>query len=140
MILRVQDFEGHWQFTRHIADDLAGQVLLAQGHAHVADGRYDEKAALTLPTGQVLHSTRTYLWTDTPDGIAVAFDDGRPFHIMSHTVLQAHHWCDPDQYDVTYDFAKFPTWTAKWCVKGPRKDYEMITTYSKALQDTPSAM
>jgi len=140
MILQVQDFEGQWTFTRRIRDDLAGQVSTAQGQARVSHGRYVEQARLRLPSGEVFNSTRVYLWSDTAGGIAVDFDDGRPFHVMSKTAPHARHWCDPDQYDVTYDFAHFPTWSAIWQVKGPRKAYEMHTTYTKALQAGPSAL
>jgi hypothetical protein len=97
----------------------------------IGQGAYVEETALTLPDRTVLNGTRTYLWTEVEGGIDVRFDDGRPFHTIRFTAPADNHWCDPDTYTVTYDFDAFPNWTSVWAVKGPRKDYRMVTRYRK---------
>ena len=71
---------------------------------------------------------RRYLWG--PD-LTVCFEDGRFFHQVPPEGGQAAHWCDPDQYEVSYDFRAWPDWQTRWRVVGPRKDYAMVSWYRK---------
>lgn len=125
------DFEGTWQVSRRIEDALSGQEGRFAGHARFErDGaglRYAEKGVLELG-GAKMEAERVYLWRASGSGIEVLFDDGRPFHRIDDSA-EAAHWCDPDQYDVTYDFTTWPTWSSRWRVLGPRKDYVMVSTY-----------
>ena len=59
------------------------------------------------------------------------FVDERAFHRFSPDAPQASHFCAPDTYRVAYDFTQWPLWQARWQVKGPRKDYEMIACYER---------
>lgn len=101
----------------------------------VPDGgalRYSETGTLTLPDGSTLSAERSYIWRRAGAGIAVEFADGRPFHTISPGEIEAAHWCDPDDYRVAYDFTGWPVWRAEWCVRGPRKDYVMHSTFAPA--------
>lgn len=91
---------------------------------------YRESVKIKIASGQVFSGSRVYLWHPREDGFEVMFEDGRPFHRISFVAPDARHWCDPDQYDVRYDFADWPIWSSRWVVKGPRKDYAMTTRYS----------
>ncbi|MGB1235528.1 MAG: DUF6314 family protein [Planktomarina sp.] len=128
--MRLADFEGTWIFDRVIDDALSGQAT-ATGTARIGQGAYLEETTLTLPDGTVLNGTRKYLWAEVEGGIEVRFHDGRPFHTIRFTAPADAHWCDPDTYNVTYDFDAYPKWTSTWAVKGPRKDYRMVTRYRK---------
>jgi hypothetical protein len=77
-----------------------------------------------------MEAERVYLWRASGAGIEVLFDDGRPFHRIDDSA-EAAHWCDPDQYDVTYEFGRWPKWSSRWRVLGPRKDYVMVSNYSR---------
>ncbi|MEM6307209.1 MAG: DUF6314 family protein [Pseudomonadota bacterium] len=128
----LADFIGHWQINRDIHDHRTDQISQFQGTAQItAQGAYTETGQLILPTGQAIVASRAYHWQDVAGGIAISFDDGRPFHAMWQDAPHDHHWCDPDTYDVIYNFDDFPYWTAQWHVKGPRKDYVMISCYRK---------
>ena len=61
----------------------------------------------------------------------VDYADGRPFHEFDPARPRAAHWCDPDDYRVRYDFTRWPLWRAEWEVRGPRKDYLMMTDYRR---------
>ena len=76
-----------------------------------------------------MQSERRYRWDAD---LNVYFDDGRFFHTVPPLGGQTDHWCDPDGYDVRYDFAQWPTWSAEWYVLGPRKNYRMLSQYSQA--------
>ena len=132
-MLELWDFEGEWQITRRIEDALSGQEGQFAGAASfVRDGsglQYSEKGLLTLG-GASMEAERVYLWRALGAGIEVLFDDGRPFHRIDDSA-EAAHWCDPDQYDVTYEFGRWPKWSSRWRVLGPRKDYVMVSNYSR---------
>ena len=129
--MNVADFVGVWNITRQIIDHRTAQVLQGAGRATIADGVYREHITLTLANGTTVDGTRTYLWRDGAGGIEISFEDGRPFHVIGFDTAHVQHGCPPDQYDGHYDFTAFPVWTTLWRVKGPRKDYEMTTRYSK---------
>ncbi len=131
----MPDFEGVWQVSRTIADArgpdgrFAGTATLLPN----AEGlRYTETGQLTLGEASFT-AERSYQWSVAgPNQIAIAFADGRPFHQfdLSRTP-NALHDCPPDIYRVHYDFSPWPSWTCVWRVTGPRKDYEMTSTYSR---------
>jgi len=127
------DFEGNWQVTRRIEDALSGQNGLFEGNARFERDelglRFSERGVLTLG-GASMEAERLYLWRAGADGIEVFFDDGRFFHRIG-AAGEAAHWCDPDQYDVTYEFSGWAEWSSRWRVKGPRKDYVMVGEYSR---------
>ncbi len=132
------DFEGIWHLEREIDDRRAGETLRLSGRAELVPARggldYVERGQLTLGDGQVVEAERRYHWRADGGGIAVEFADGRFFHAfaLAGAAPLAHHFCDPDSYDVRYDFADWPAWRARWRVTGPRKDYLMETLYRRA--------
>ncbi|SFU41992.1 hypothetical protein SAMN04488527_102149 [Aliiroseovarius crassostreae] len=141
MTLRLSDFEGRWHLTRRIEDAKAGSTGCFEGVATFtpdAEGlRYDEVGELRLPTGPngptAMQATRRYLWRPDADGVLVLFEDGRDFHrigLLGDTATGFHH-CPPDDYEVSYNFSRWPDWRATWRVTGPRKDYMMITDFRR---------
>ncbi len=93
---------------------------------------YREEGELRLGKAAPIRAERSYRWrTGADHRLEVLFEDGRPFHGFSPAkALSAQHFCDPDTYEVTYDFSGWPAWRAVWRVRGPRKDYEMTTDYA----------
>ena len=130
----LQDFLGFWRLERVIvpaqgpAARFTGQARFTPEGAAL---RYHEEGELTLPGAAPMRAERRYLWRAEGEEIAVFFDDGRPFHRFSPAAPAAHHWCDPDDYRVRYDFAAWPLWHAEWRVQGPRKDYTMRSEYRR---------
>lgn len=136
--LGLEDFAGRWSISRTIEDRRQGQTGRFEGHALLApDGAglfYRETGTLQIGASAPMQADRSYLWRAVNGRIALLFDDGRPFHSFDPAASdpQADHWCDPDTYRVAYDFGQWPNWSAKWDVTGPRKDYEMTSTYAPA--------
>ncbi len=138
----LSDFAGTWQLTRRILDRRAGVEGHFAGTASLLrDGAglaYAETGLLTLGSAPPLTAERRYRWAEEAGGrIAVAFADGRPFHSFAPdagtpagTPTATHH-CPPDDYRVSYDFTRWPDWTAQWEVQGPRKDYRMESRYRR---------
>ncbi|MAQ85174.1 MAG: trigger factor [Maritimibacter sp.] len=132
---RLRDFRGVWRLSREIGDRYGGQALRFEGTARFSGG--DDRLTL-LESGQMLvpgqppmRAERTYHWHADGDGIAVFFEDGRPFlRIVPGLQPAADHDCPPDLYAVRYDFRDWPDWSAEWKVYGPRKDYVMTSWYS----------
>ncbi|MFC6687923.1 DUF6314 family protein [Jhaorihella thermophila] len=135
----IEDFAGHWRIKRRIDDLRAGQVIRGQGTAtFVAVGARrltcDEALTLELTGQKPLQGQRRYLWEGDEGAINVLFDDGRFFHRIALGALRSEdlHDCPPDLYAGDYDFSNWPLWRARWRVRGPRKDYVMVTDYRRA--------
>lgn len=137
MIPALDAFEGGWNLDRSIDDRKTGQAGRFLGEATFTPGDkgliYREEGLLTLGAAAPLVATRSYLWrADGAGGIEVLFEDGRPFHGFGPDAgPEASHWCDPDTYHVTYDFAPWPDWSATWSVAGPSKAYRMVARYAR---------
>lgn len=131
----LPDFAGCWRLSRRITDRSGGQSGHAEGRVEfLRDGaalRYCETLTLYLPGQGPISGTRNYVWLPDPVGIAVTFDDGRPFHriALGQGAPRDVHDCGADRYAVTYDFADWPVWAVTWEVTGPRKDYRMETLF-----------
>lgn len=133
----IDDFQGLWRIERVIEDRLAGQRGSFEGRATLAPAGdhwlWSETGQLRLGAGAPFAASRRYLWRAKAGGIAVLFEDGRPFHSFDPKGRpEAHHWCDPDDYQVAYDFSDWPEWRATWQVRGPRKDYVMQSLHRRA--------
>jgi hypothetical protein len=128
---RLADFEGVWVFERRIvhADGqearVTGRAVWSREGAALA---CEEAGEMRLPGAVPLRVTRRYRWEA---GLRVHFEDGRFFHAVPPEGGETGHWCDPDQYDGSYDFSRWPEFTVTWRVRGPRKDYRMATTYRR---------
>ena len=128
---QLNDFTGRWSVSR-IITPAVGPTAQFDGVAEwtVAKGglAYEEKGAMTLAGQAPLHAERRYFWAED---LQVFFDDGRFFHQVPAIGGCAHHWCDPDTYQVTYDFSDWPVFAVHWRVLGPRKDYTAVTQYRR---------
>lgn len=125
----LSDFEGAWLLDRDIrhADGLTG-TFTGRALWRPAPGglAYHETGRMVLGSGHSLTGERRYFWAED---LSVLFEDGRFFHTVPPQGGETGHWCDPDQYDGRYDFALWPAFTVTWRVRGPRKDYRMVTRY-----------
>ncbi len=133
----LPDFQGRWSLRRTILDRMGDAEGQFEGEATFTSMEvglaYHEEGVLAFPGRPALRAERRYFWRDGPGGrIEVLFHDGRPFHdIEPGSGATATHLCAPDLYQVSYDFTVWPRWTATWQVSGPRKDYEMVSQYSR---------
>ncbi|MEL6266149.1 MAG: DUF6314 family protein [Pseudomonadota bacterium] len=129
-------FAGTWRLERRVRDALTGRVARAsgvlvfrprQGAPDVLEA--EEQGELCLGAVRYPFSRRT-LWRFGADRVvAVAFEDGRPFHSFAHgAAAAAGHPCGADHYEVGYRFGA-TAWVSRWAVTGPRKDYVMVTRH-----------
>lgn len=134
----IARFQGAWEIKRHILDLDSEWLGRFDGEAVftvIRDGlHYREEGMLQFGGLTALKAERVYRWTLPGDGLVhVVFEDGVDFHSFDpgQRRPQASHYCDPDEYDVTYDFARWPEWRAEWRVEGPKKDYRLVSIYSR---------
>ena len=128
----LADFIGAWDITRDIIPANGPRAVFAgQGVWTVSatGADYAETGILTLPDAAPMTAERRYVWGHD---LSVYFDDGRFFHRVPAHGGPTTHFCDPDTYDVSYDFAEWPAVAVSYTVYGPRKDYVMHSQYSKA--------
>lgn len=127
--------EGRWRLERRIEDRRAGIVGRFDGTCDwVPDGqglRQVEEGVLQYGTAAPMRASRVYLWRAEEDGLAVLFEDGRPFHRLGADRVADRHHCPPDIYDVRYDFGDWPQWMQEWTVTGPRKDATLTSRFYK---------
>ncbi len=132
-MIGLSDLEGLWRLTRTIEDARAGITGHLEGTSRwLRDGdglRQEEAGVLRYGDAAPMQAARVYLWRDTAAGLAVYFEDGRAFHELGAGRLEDRHWCDPDTYDVRYDFGRWPDWTQSWRVTGPRKDARITSRF-----------
>ena len=133
--VRISDFLGEWRIEREIVEAggathrLTGTALFSPEPEGLL---YREDGVLVTDTGTSFAACRVYHWREASGGrVQVLFEDGRDFHTFDLTEgrPEDQHWCDPDQYRVSYDFSAWPFWQSVWTVSGPRKDYQMVTRY-----------
>ena len=128
----ITDFLGRYTVTRRIDDRLAGTGATFEGRAEIAGegpgAVYREVGTLSI-AGKSFEAERRYLWRMDGERIAVAFEDGRPFHSFDPRRGGAaeEHLCGDDLYRGGYDLSDWPAWTLTWTVTGPRKDYTSVT-------------
>ncbi len=135
-MIGLAELEGLWRLTRTIADARAGLSGHLQGTSRWRPDEaglvQEEEGLLHYGSAPPMQAARRYLWRADGDGLAVFFEDGRPFHTLSPAQLSDRHWCDPDTYNVTYDLSRWPVWMQVWHVTGPRKD-AVITSWFQPL-------
>lgn len=127
-------FEGEWRIERRVANALGPDAGFTGSAVFTPDGAgltLLESGEMRLEGQGAFRAERRYLWRPGGAGIAVFFEDGRPFHDFdpAQPRPEADHPCAPDQYRVAYDFTAWPEWRANWRVTGPRKDYVMQSRY-----------
>lgn len=130
----LSDFEGTWQITRDIRPEIGPSARFVGQGIWTPDNQglaYTEQGVLSMDGVSPMQAERRYFWR--PE-LSVWFEDGRFFHQVPAGGGQTEHWCDPDQYKVTYDFSAWPKFDVYWDVRGPRKAYRMSSRF------TPSAI
>ncbi|AEA99385.1 DUF6314 family protein [Alteromonas mediterranea] len=136
----LDDFAGRWHLRRKIIQQNGDTFSFVGTAAFCWEPawekptlNYYEQGEVTAPNGNIMPAERRYFWQQSQHGVFdVLFDDERYFHTFSASNPNAEHLCGDDNYVVHYDFAKLPVWRSTWQVKGPRKDYTMISEYSPA--------
>ena len=131
-------FRGRWAIRRHILDldsEWLGKFTGIAVFSPVEAGlHYREEGKLQFGGLTAVRAERVYVWTVlAADRVRVLFEDGTHFHDFDpgQPRPKASHFCDPDDYDVTYDFSRWPEWRAEWRVEGPRKDYRLVSIYTR---------
>jgi hypothetical protein len=137
-IARPADFlTGDWIMTRRIRIRRSAVRGFLEGHASVrADGHQsslNEQGLLRLDGREALASQR-YTLTFRGAVVQVHFRNGSFFHefeLRTRGYTAIYH-CGGDQYVGRYRVLDPDVWSLIWCVRGPRKHYDMRTLYRRA--------
>ncbi|WP_415856212.1 DUF6314 family protein [Sinomonas sp. G460-2] len=135
MLDRSSGARGSFSGTVVFEDADDGAALLQREHGTVRWGDHEGPAS------------REYVWRpgDTPDAMDVFFPDGRFFHPVrlggtdsEPAGWHAEHWCDPDDYRVTYAALGPDEFRYEWDVTGPAKDLLLTSRLRRALHGDPT--
>lgn len=127
---------GGWTVERTLWDRGSGTRGTFTGvarYSEMPDGglQYREDGTLTWGSHRG-PASREYLLkpADSPDAMDMLFRDGRPFHRFSFNpdAAQDRHWCDPDDYAVSYRWLGPDSFAYSWDVHGPAKDLLLEST------------
>lgn len=129
---------GTWEVRRAIEDQRLGSSATFAGTATVERSIEDTCGSATyLEVGEVRFGThrgparrRLELRARGDGGVTLHFADGRPFVDLdlSTGTWRATHDCGADRYELT-TWARSPTTVEeRWCVRGPAKRYDAVTT------------
>jgi Family of unknown function (DUF6314) len=135
---------GTWEIDRRVTDHAAGSVGTFAGVARWTPA--GPGSAAPGPAGPVLAyhehgelrfgahrgpASRSLLYIGRPDGtVDVRFADGREFYRLDPRSgrWRARHDCGQDVYLLDARLAAGPVIQERWRVRGPGKDYEIMTT------------
>ena len=127
-------FQGDWRFERQVTGLFSENAFL-KGRAVFMDlpksiqRSYEEQGAYEQQ-GQEVSFQNSYLYdVPSPQCCRVLFPDGRLFYELSQNVQGLQHLCGEDHYEGNFEAVSQDLWTLSWYVKGPRKDYEIVTSY-----------
>ena len=140
--MELMDFAGAWRLSRRIRHDDGAEASFEGVATLASDGvglSWREEGMLRLPGRAPMTAARTYLWRPAPEGVAVHFEDGRPFHRIDLRCPRPAdlHRCGADLYRVAYDLAAWPVWRACWRVDGPRHAYAIETRHEPLAGAAP---
>lgn len=130
---------GNWEVDRIVIDRALAMTGGLQGQAtfrHRAAGLlYEEHGTLTFGEHHG-RAEQSYLY-EFPEGdrrASVRFRDGRAFYELDLSRGQDHvrHVCGTDVYDGVFIALSSTAWQSEWKVSGPRKAYDLLTTYTRS--------
>lgn len=136
-ITRPADFlTGDWIMTRRIRFRRTAARGSLEGRASIRpDGHHfvlSEQGLLRFDGHEAMASQR-YALTFHGAVVQVHFRDGSLFHEFELRTVgyTATYLCGADQYVGRYRVLDPDVWSLTWCVRGPRKDYDMRTLYRR---------
>jgi hypothetical protein len=132
---------GAWRIERRITDHALGVsgsfTGLARWVSSAGDLVYTEQGELSF-NGHRGPASRSLTYRGRPDGTAdVLFADGRYFYHLDPRPgrWQARHDCGRDVYELTARRLGTGSFEEHWRVRGPGKDYEIMTTLVRDGED-----
>ena len=131
---------GSWSLDRVIAGEGRMQGLATFAPLDAESLAYREQGRLRLLNGTELEAMREYVFHKADRGFDVFFKETPPrlFHTIELAASDggalrgsASHLCNLDHYQSTYTFRDDGGFVIRHVVSGPRKDYTMVTTYTR---------
>ena len=131
---------GSWSLDRVIAGQGSMQGIATFTPLDEMSLAYREQGRLTLLDGTALEAEREYVFRESGRGFEVFFKETplRLFHAISLSASgggamrgSAGHLCNLDHYRSSYTFRGDGSFVICHVVSGPRKDYTMVTTYTR---------
>ncbi len=133
---------GSWSFNRVIEGQGSMLGFATFTPLNLEGLAYREQGCLKLLSGAELEAERKYVFRDGDQGFEVYFKETplRLFHAIELAAYDggvlsgsASHLCNLDLYQSTYTFRPDGSFLVRHVVSGPRKDYTMVTIYTRML-------
>ncbi|HCU06013.1 MAG TPA: hypothetical protein DIC42_00275 [Holosporales bacterium] len=133
--LRENTFQGSFNFKRIVSDPeliVTGTAIFIKHDNNKV--QYREEGHYTLNgTEYVCYQQQTFLLTT--DTLIIQNNIGKTLHIFNvdnkNTKLQNTHICKNDHYVIDINIQSNDCFITSYSVKGPKKNYSMMTTYKR---------
>lgn len=131
---------GEWILTRSVSSGETLEGALEFISIDQSAFRVVEVGELRISDGNLISATRQWIWKFSDDGLQIFFDEEplRLYHQLRPTesggtwTAEGYHDCAPDIYSGEYRFSLNKI-TIRQDVMGPRKDYQIISNYSRKV-------
>ena len=138
--------EGDWQFSREIHGSYEAKLegTASFQHEEGDDEKrkylYTENAQVQMADGSEYASKQSYIYQLKDDGIDVFKQEEGKWKLMHQlqfsssekTCVASHvHQCGQDQYAATYSIKSEDEFELSYQIKGPKKDYSIVSVYSR---------
>jgi hypothetical protein len=135
---------GRWNFVREVSRQasMVGRATIALVEEGTA--LYEETARVTLANGQTLNARQRYLYQRSAhpvNGFDILFESTQNLFQslkFSHVgdgrlAASASHLCQADSYFSEYELVGEDRFYVQHTVRGPEKDYVVLTTYLRVV-------
>lgn len=154
-----QALEGSWRIERYmkpLSQTFEGTAKFTKT-VYPQELHYQERGVLTTDKGEKLDSNKEYLYRYENDAISVFFKEKIPrlFHTLTFDEhinypfkATASHLCECestktlpqefrkfDSYEATYVFFNKGKFSLSYKIEGPKKNYQIDSTFTKIIQD-----
>jgi len=132
-------FSGRWIVSRtsNNMPFFEGEAIFTQLGVNFL--HYFEEGKVIYPNGFETTSYQNYYFELKGNAFSVFFDESK-MRLFHHIELKqngheyfgaASHLCINDLYDSSYNFIHEDNWSLHHKVQGPRKDYKLVTLYTR---------
>jgi hypothetical protein len=129
---------GSWTVDRLVVDRARAMTGRLKGQARFTPsaGRllYKERGILTFGEHRgPAEQSYVYEFPESDARASVRFRDGRTFHGLDLTEGEdcVSHACGSDLYEGLFTALSSTEWRSGWTVIGPRKDYDLVTVFTR---------
>jgi hypothetical protein len=134
--------KGNWTFQRTVSGEARAEGTASFTRNWNTLNYYESGVLHRFEDKKSFHVYQTYSYRLRNDLISVYFSNKQLFHPLHFDppnpttfpfIARGTHHCEPDTYEMLYQFDNLNQFRVTCAVKGPHKNYEIYTVFQKKL-------